>query len=435
MVELSALPLTPFEKMMLLDRPYPMDIWVEGRFDGQLNALAAQEALARLASRHPLLTSRVESYQGKLCWIPTGKEIALSRPAPGEPWLAPPLRPEAGEGARFYLVEEADGCSLFMQVHHACADGTACRFLFHEFASAYARASDPAWEGGELPRLETERLVERGRIPQPDPATGAPPLARILKDIAQFLFPWPQRLRADASAPLAQRPFSKIILEPEDTARVLARARRQGGQLNEQAISDLFATLADWQRAGPKSRSGRLRILIPIDLRQLEHRRLPACNRVTFAFLTRAIQECGPDLSQSLSLERDYIRQYRTDLDFLRSLELVERLRLLPWFLKLPISLSSAVLTNMGDVTPLSGFPRENGGLRVGDVVCQHISGATSVRAGTWASFSLCRMAGRLAVGLRCASDVIGPTGEQLLLTHFTDRLLGRFDGIDAAKG
>jgi hypothetical protein len=414
--------------MMLLDRPYPMDIWVEGCFGGRLNLDAAREALGVLALRHPLLTSRVEPFQGQLCWISTGNEIALSHHPTGAPWPAPPLRPELGEGARFYLVEQTDGCSLYMQVHHACADGTACRFLFHEFAFAYARACDPAWRGGQLPRLETERLLERGRLPEVDPSVTSPSLGRIVRDIAQFLFPWPQRLRAEASAVPAQRPFSKRILEPEQSALVLARARRQGGQLNEQAISDLFATLADWQRSGSEARPGRLRILIPIDLRQLEHRRLPACNRVTFAFLTRAIPECGPDLSHSLSLERDYIRQHRTDLDFLRSLELVDKWRLLPLFLKFPVSLSSAVLTNMGDVTPLRGFPQEDGGMRVGDVVCHHISGATSVRAGTWASFSLCRMAGRLAIGLRCANDVIGPSGEARLLDNFTDRLLGRYD-------
>ncbi|GMU54796.1 MAG: hypothetical protein AMXMBFR33_39420 [Candidatus Xenobia bacterium] len=415
------LPLTAFEELMVRDRAFPMDIWIELCFRDRLSVPALEEALEVLASRHPLLVAGVEKIGGRFCWVPSASAIPLVRVAGGA-WQPEPVLPEAGGGVRFYLVERSGECSLFLQVHHACCDGAAIRVVLLDLVTLYARLTDPQGPWPELTRLEPALLPMRGRIPPPPPIKT--PRNELL-ELFRFLFPWPQALSSQPG-PGGDLPFSQRVLSREETEAVLQRAARSGGRFHEQALSDLFAVLADWQVAHGKSRPGsRLRILIPMDVRELVDRRLPACNRVTFAFLTRRLDQCGPDLSQALRAEHEYIREYRTDLDFLRGLEFACAKRLLPLILRLPLPLSSAVLTNLGDVTPLRGFPVEEQGLRIGDAICLHASGATGVRPGTIASFSLCRLAGRLSIGLRCARPALSLDAENALLDAFKSRLLG----------
>lgn len=414
------LPLTAFEELMVRDKVMPMDIWIELVFRDRLSLPALQEALAVLAERHPLLLARVEKVRGSFCWVPgPTSTIDLVRA-----WQPEPVDPENGPGIRLYLVERDRECSLYLQVHHACCDGTAIRMILLDLVTLYARLTDPQGPWPELTRLEPALLPARGAIPPPPQAESSASRNELL-EILRFLFPWPQAL-AREPGPAGELPFSRRVLEREETEAVLQRAAGSGVRFNEQAISDLFAVLGDWQRAHgrPHPRS-RLRILIPMDVRELVDRRLPACNRVTFAFLTRRLDECGLDLSQALRGEHEYIRRYRTDLDFLRGLEFARGKRLLPLILRLPLPLSTAVLTNLGDVTPLRGFPVEEEGLRIGDTVCLHASGATGVRPGTVASFSLCRIAGRLSIGLRCAHPWLGVAAENALLDAFKRRLLG----------
>jgi hypothetical protein len=404
-----------------------MDIWFEMAFLGPLSLPALEQALEVVAQRHPLLGSRVEEIGGRLCWVPGPTSIPLARIGPEQVFRPQPLDPRTGQGIRFYLVERSPGCSLFMQVHHACSDGTAARLILHDFSASYAQLTDPQGQHPPLSRLEPSRLLGRGRIEAASPVPVSSSLRSQLLDILRFLFPWPQSVAPHPGGSPVGRPFAKRVLDPGESERVFERARRSGGgKLHELALSDLFDSLAGWQRDHHRGRpSARLRILIPMDLRQLADRRLPSCNRVTFAFLTRRLDQCGPDLSQALKAEHDYIRHYRTDLDFLRGLEFARDHRLLPMLLRLPISLSSAVLSNMGTVTPVRGFGLEKDGVRLGDALCHHASGASPVRSGTLASFSLCSLGGRLAIGLRCARPEIGEQAESNLLDRFTRRLLG----------
>ncbi len=415
--------------MMLLDPGHPMDTWIESSFVGHLSISTVQQALNAVASRHPLTTARIEQLNGKRCWVASEQPVSLvlAEPEQMPSWTI--LNPESGNGMCCYLCQGAGGSRLWMQVHHTVCDGAGIRLIFHDFATAYAQITCTEGTAPEFFELEPSRLLLRGRIPPPPPS--APSTYRSLwhglREVLGFIFPWPESLASQPGPSLASRaPFSSKVFNAQETQQILGRAREAGGQLNEQAISDLFATLADWQVQHGRSKVGsRIRILIPMDLRELEERRLPACNRVTFAFLSRLLKECGPDLTSSLREESAYIRRYRTDLDFLRGLQLVQGWNLLPAILRIPVSLSTSVLTNMGNVTPLRGFTTVAEGVAVGDVVCEWVTSGPTVRPGTFASFSLCLMAGRLAVGIRCLESHIGYQGEQWLLDNFCLRLLG----------
>ena len=399
------LPLTALEQMFWLDRQRPLDIWLEASFRQSLDEQRLVEALACLARRHPLLLARPHRQGRKWVWQPVAEAIPWVRMNQNQPWNPLPLDREL---MRAYLVEQGSGCSLYFHIHHACCDGTGSRQLLSDFGLAYANPRMP------LAPLDPTRLERRGRLP-PAPAQAPTSWRKSLRDVLEFLFPWPQVVAGPVERQRT-RPFSKRIIA---AGPVLERARASGAGLTELASSDLFACLADWQRNQGLSR-GRLRLLIPMDLRELEDRRLPACNRITFAFLHRSLAQCGPDLSRELVRERDYIRAYRTDLDFLRGLQLVADSGLLPWLLRAPLPMSSAILTNMGEVSPLRGFSWEEGCLRVGDVLCDHVSGATALRPGTRAAFSLCRFGGQLAVGLRSS---LAPSAEEQLLENFSSRL------------
>ena len=309
---------------MLLDDRLPMEIWIEAGIIGRLCRSAVEEALDIVAHRHPLIRASIDICKGIPSWTPGRSRISITWVEPGQTWKILPLSPRQGLGLRIYVVQEENRATIYLQLHHACVDGKGARLFIHDFFSSYGRA-----RGGQtppLPPLEPERLKRRGRIGQ-GPTLPTGPGRGLLREILAFLFPWPRPVQPlprdsqDNPTPGGNLPYSRRILDREQTRRALERVRPREGTFNDLALADLFATLAEWQIAsGIQDRRSRLRILMPVDIRELPDRRTPACNRISFAFLTRRLGECGPDLPESIRAETAYIQQHRSELDFLRAI-------------------------------------------------------------------------------------------------------------------
>jgi hypothetical protein len=412
--------LTLFEEFMLLDGPLPMDIWLEAGFMDPVSRGPMEEAVAMVGERHPFLTARVEERKQGRFWVLGEGAIPLVFLKEGESFPRLPLDPRVGLSARVCIRNR----TAYIQVHHACCDGVAARAVIQELAAAYAEATRPGRGWPRPPSLDPGRLLRRGSLEAAGSVPPPPPAPTMARDILEFLFPFPRALAAEPGAdPRTEPPYSLRVLDPVEASIALAAARTSAaGRSHEKALSDCLGTLGAWQRRHGEEK-GRIRVLIPWDLRTLADRRMPACNHMSFAFLNRPASACTGDLSVGLHAEHEYIRQFRTDLDFLRGLEIARRLGYLRAVLRLPVSLSTAVFTNMGDATPVRGFPVTPDGIEMGDNIVRYIVGVAPVRTGTRAALGLCRLGGRLAVVWRSDRRYIGQDAERWLLDDFTRRL------------
>lgn len=221
-------------------------------------------------------------------------------------------------------------------------------------------------------------------------------------------------------------PAANGALEP-----VLGELPHRGADvtLNDVALALLFQTLADWNRRHENAPGKhRVRILMPTDLREPADVRLPATNRMSFAFLTRTVKECSDwqTLVDGIRRETGFIRTTRLPLDFLAGIAALQGIgpRVLPWVMRWQGCVATAVLTNLGDVARRlrRRFPvADDGRFRAGNLILESVLGAPPIRPQTHAGFGICVCSGRMAVSAVMNTRKLGERGADALFALYID--------------
>ncbi len=397
-------PLTPFELLMLLDeRPgYPMCFYVETTLVGSLNHSQLKAALALAARRHPRMRSRAVHGPDGWQWVLTDIEptlVVLPRTMPANDTARQiafrPFRLQREPGIRALLVEEeSDRFSLVLQVHHSVCDGIAALEFLGDVWSIY--------EGGEPPRLRPGVVRSRCATPAScSPTTRADDQASATLTFASLL---PARLATSnrkQPATAGGRPYRVTRLSRQETRAVHAAAVAVGTAVNDLTIAAAMRGICRWN-----SRQGRpaktIRINMPVSLRPPGCRE-PATNRIGYAFLDRTAAACDSAvaLAQSLAVASRWIQSTGAAGMFLEVLHQVARW---PWLLRLltrlPLSLSTAVVSNVGNIQARmrTQAPTRAGLVRPGSLTITSVVGVPPVRPGTALAVGVTSYAGELAV-------------------------------------
>ncbi len=327
--------LSPFEEYLYLDdRPSaPMtegDFWIfEGRVDPEL----LQRALTRAAAYEPLLFARVVGRCGKLYWD-VDKETApvrleVSRVSASVANMRQGiieleyfnLKKDA---SGFRLVIGVDGFTLYVPTQHSLVDGCGItRFIgsvfdFYEDELRRARS-----EKGEAP---FETCIDSSILPIPEELKnrekinvvykGTPPsFWSVLRFAVRETFLWFAR-RPWNVAPLLRkrkRPVSdkdestkdestkderpKIYwrcIPREDVERLRRLSKKIGVTFNTTLTSLAYGAFEKWRRSfDDPNADRRLRVLMPVNLRQSDQARMPLANMIGYVFLDRASGVCG----------------------------------------------------------------------------------------------------------------------------------------------
>lgn len=417
MENLFPLPLTAFEKVMLLyDRPnFPMTFVIEFHFLGQLHPPALEEALALVAPRHPMLHCRLE--RTTAAWVWPGS----ARPVPVY-WSDHPGNFDLTQqgGVRAFAQSASGRTRLTFEFHHAVCDGQGAAMFLRDFAQAYQqiRGSGPvqSWSRSQLAPLQ-----DRGLLPA-RPSQESPPLLQSLGFVLDFLLTRPHSVAG--GAPVVSGPRRGMARHTFAAAESGAWLAGHSGNLNDLALTALFGALASWQSRFKSG--GRVRVLMPTSLRSLSDMRAGACNRTSFAFLSRPLQTCLgplPQLYAGICQETDFIKRFRPDLATLIGMQWLDRTHLLAPFMALPLRFSTAVFTNMGKVNPSRPqFGVENGNLKIGDVLLESVVGTPPVQPRTGMAVGLSQLEDKVSIGLRCDPTRFSPSQEQALLDLFVAR-------------
>jgi hypothetical protein len=437
------LPLTPFELFMLTESFLGNDmsflIWLDTEGDIDRNAL--NEAGRHTAARHPhtranVERSRIRGWQWKLdaeIWPTVSWTEDCFAPKP-------PANLKRECGLRIRIAERSQTATILFQFHHACCDGVGAFQWIGDFLAAYA-AIQSGTPQADLAALDHTRLVDRGKL-RFRKFRGRSWWKQYFQDIYHFWFFPPQPLapaNADAmaaSSTSAAHPIALHRFSCEATSRLRQAAVAARVTLNDLLICNLFMTIARWNSEHQLARDGWYRINMPTSLRERADSATPAANIMSMTFLKRrhsAVVLDREKLLQDIRLESEQIKRERRGSMFLEEIAHGAAVPgLLSTALRVPLCMSTAVLTNVGD--PCRRFtcrlPRRGHELVCGNLLVRGMAGVPPLRPRTHIALGILTYAGQLGLTLLLSPGIFTRTHSEEFLQRFINQL-HEFASID----
>lgn len=435
------LPLVPIEEHMFLDdRPaYPMNIFCRMRFTGRVDRAAFEAAAATVLARHPMFHGVVcETKPGRFEWVPCESDIPLVR------WLPPPaddsyphvpgidLRRE--RGVRLWVQAGDDATDVVVQMHHAAADGLGGFQFVRDLIAAYAMEQGAA-KRHPLRRLDAEQLRKRGEFGLTNGKLLGMAHRQAVGIIGavQFYFRKavplvPHELRLDDPSPPPEYPAAcrTEFTEEESAAHTIA-ATHSGVTTNDLLCRDLFLALGDWRAKWHQGKpSDWLRVKVPVNLRTVADRRMPAANVVSAIFLDRRDGDFADPakLLKSIHDQMQIIKRNQLGLTLVLSFRLN---KMLPGGLSGTVRTdrvsATCLATNLGEVLAKTPVPERNGKLVAGNLVLDGFECLAPLRPHTAAAFALFRYAGRQCISLHYEPRALSAEQARDLLEMYAARV------------
>lgn len=423
---LFPLHLSDIERFLLADdRPaYPMAFVIELAFSGIMDEAALRDSLVEALTRHPLLASKLGPAKNKPhCWLPPDGELPpldvaeLGTPldCPGGEWIDI----ESHVGLRMWLRSGLDNegqtrSILTCQFHHVCCDGIGGYRFLGDLLAYYAARTDGLGREAAIPPIDLGRL--RGRADRCRLQTKGQASKEITRDSIRYITEivgrgsTPLRFPKHKSGPLpASFPGVHSFLFSQTEAKQLRDVAKQMGlMLNDLLLLELFQTCHQWNcDQGGGGQRERYRVMMPVDLRTQEDYETPAANVVGYTFLTRTARELADRtaLATSIREETAGIKHNRSGERFVEMVATGATVRgLLPLMTKLPRTLCTVILSNIGDPSRrfLAKFERRGGSLVAGNLLLESITGYPPMRPRSRASISVVQYRRELMIGVRC---------------------------------
>jgi len=386
--------LTAIERFMLRSEQAGGAMFFTGEVDfaGVIDEDVLERAVQIALASNPLLCCVVDRSQSPALWRTVSTEnvfhsrrvVRLVKP------YEEPLEPidlEKSPGIRVVLTcDDGHQMRLVMHYHHACTDGQgAARFFLREVFNAYA-----SLRKGESPKvgLDVKLLESRGRFLRPDgqPAIG---IGEGLRNLWVTVRGKTARFKSIAKNAATEIPSSSVVVEVqlEDSLlhRVQELLRDRQVVLNDVALGAAFLMLA--QAELDTSRSHYFSILNPAALRTWADRRLPAANRIGFAYVRRRAKDwtTARSLLESVSQQMDYVRSRGVAAELLKGIELIEKFpRILSFVEKSPRFTPTATLTCMSNLAlgRRHGLSLDEAGWKLGDAYVRRVSATVPLPPG-----------------------------------------------------
>lgn len=434
-------PLSPFETLLLVDRRrgYPMDFLLEVQLEGPLDRGRLEAAVAAAAACHPRMRMRIGRRGRRWVWLPPDSDPSVewwplsADRAEADPWR--PCDATRSSGLRVVALErERDPggpprWSVVLVVDHTVCDGLACVEWLGVMWTAYHTGQPPC--GGDRPavvRRQSPAAPETSVAPLP----AAPDTRRLARDSGSFA-----RLRPAVLAPLATPtapvpdeplapPYACVVFTPDQTRRLWGIASAAGVTVNDLLVAAAMRTALEWNAAAGTA-ARHVRINMPVSLRA-PGATVPTGNHIGYAFLDRSAEECGDPttLVRSLAAASRWIKETGAAAQFLHAVEALERVPGLLWLLtRLPLCLSTAVISNVGNLAPRlrAAVPIVDGRHAPRDLLLTGIVGVPPLRPRTRAGVGIMTYAGSLRLAVHTDERHLG-AGASAAFAEFVRRAI-----------
>lgn len=447
MSQILPIRVTSFEKHFLLDdRPgYRMTFTIDHTFEGEIDREAFEASLQHACDRHPLLNSLLERRAfGRWWWMPP------QNVRPKLDWASSDVPVDLPEDPRIDLAKEV-GVRIFVRVgngrsrltvqfHHACTDGVgAIQFMSDLFASYVRRLMPHASNLPDFQPNDHRQLKLRNRLNV---------YWNTIREWFQInvrtlqigydtqLFP-PAPLANPAGgkrgSPLGFPGTVTRTLSDDIHDALRRQARKLSVTTNELLVREVFLTCRDWnERQGISRPKDRLSIMVPANMRTLEHNRLPAANLVGYMWFYRPA-EMGDDptaLLESLRVDSEYFKRTRLPVKYNQALSIVSRIPgLLPFLVHRQHCCATAVLSAVGDPSRAiaTQYPVDGEGNPImANLVLTDINSAPPIRPLTRASFTSWHFNKKQRLGVRCDPANFSHEQSQELLDMLAERVIAQ---------
>ena len=269
----------------ILDTPTePWSIEFEVRLAGALDEDRLRTALQETVERHPMARARqIPARAGDRTWwweiapepdvdplrvVDCEDDRALGD-ARTELWSrsvplveAPPFR--------LWLARHPAGDRLLLNANHAAFDGFGCVRLLQSLARAYTDQPDP------LPDLELDEARDVSRLLDAGDAKVRSRRGQMLTGKFSDLLRPPSHLAPEGGSDAPGYGFHHVVLPEELTGRL---DKESGPTVNDLLVAALHLAVESWN-GSHGSRTGRLSVLVPVNLRPKEWREEMVTNLV-----------------------------------------------------------------------------------------------------------------------------------------------------------
>lgn len=415
------LPLTPIEKFFFWDdrQEQPLTSFFDLRFESSIDVGVFEACVQKVLDRNPLLRANITGDDSDLKWTLSDKTVRLLNLATDLPIVDGRIRPidlRTEIACRFWYETTPDCSRVLIQLHHAACDGIAFRSVLIDIFHSYALATDGSSEDSQGHRMLSDRfrftqLRDRFDFTHlGDPKKVLSTWQRI-KNAWYFHFQPPAPLAKSTSTERVKEeqggssyPLCNLMLDRDFSQRILQICQSKEYGVNDLAIAILFRTCYQWNRRhGDRQKKGRLRILMPYDLRGRTDLRMPACNRLSLSFLGRDYSQCD-DLNELISTVHDELKDAKDThlyLDLLNGFQIgCSWPRFMKWAVEKHNSMATVAITYAGDVSRGMSklFPEVNELRRIGTASLFSIMAAPPARRNTNLSMALCINWGRICI-------------------------------------
>lgn len=444
------LKLTVIERLLIAeDRPsYPWMIFFRLRFVGRIDEAAARAATLAVLPRHPLTTAVIHKGSfGRAAWRPVPDAVPefvsevrdSGDDLPASSYLD--LTREIGLRMRFVQVGD-DKSEVVFQMHHAVADGLGAMSLMYDWLLAYARETGVLPSTVEFPRIDIQRLRQRGTFGLTfwkfmsmlrRQLVGLRGVSDFLKNKPRPLLPCRPR-PDDAAHPT---PYPAVLfhyLTAEQTSQLAQAGKRQSVTVNDLLIRDLLVGIRRWQEHfGFYNPQHCLRLMVPMSLRGRGDEEMPATNIVSSIFVDRYGPDCDDParLLQSVNDQMQIIKTNGLGLTFILSLHCQNRLPGgIPKVVRGETCSSSTILTNLGPLFRTTAFPKDDAGrLQIGELLLEHVDVVAPLRPNLCASFAVATYARQLGIAMHYDAEAITSEQARELLAAFVTQLQSTASG------
>ena len=436
------LPLSPFEYYILNDRvDYPMTFFLQFSFTGKLERAILDVAFRTALARHPLLHATIRKCRGnQLEWV------AADHLQPRIEWTEQDIdsfqlpntviRLESEPGLRIQVIQSRGETNLLLQVHHCCCDGIGAFQFIEDVFVAYHNATPGMTAKVQPHPVEPQRLRARTGIHSHRRALWAWSYSVMLGAFRAglFLLRKPDHLFApnddvDPTFPVPQFPACQgRQFDLRVSQQLQEKAKLHDVTLNDLLLTLVFETLINWNRQhAAKHSNGHIRVGIPVNLRQEQHRDMPAANMVNVTFLDRTPGQSTnrSELVHGISRQMNGIKRRRSGT-FLRVMRAFGRWKTLRKLIQSERVFLTATFSNLGEIMPESRLPRRDGCLCVGGNLLHNVEVQAPVRSTMPVFFVVFSYGGRLKSCMSYDSRRFSLNSARALHDSFVHRIESR---------
>lgn len=424
---------------------YPMSFFLELEFSGTIDREKFDVALKQAIFRHPLLMSIIQpgkhdlpcwtlapDQMPQVCWGKIGEPIGVEGKAYERAALDSDgdfIDIQKTPGLRIWARETVGSVRMTLQFHHSACDGTGAYRFVGDLLACYMQQL-PSCDGKvELGDFDPSQLKVRASKMRSIRINDSEwrKLKVALKEAWMHVGTRVTPLKKPDAQPecktlpgMVQHEFSA-----EDLAVMRHEATDQGATLNDWFLCKMFQAARDWN--GSYRSGGKLRLLVPADMRDGNDFEMPACNMTACTFITRRAAEIDDQTTLLESIRHDTlaIKKGIPQRAFVNAITSAMQGSLLPWIMNRNKCMATAVVSNAGD--PSRRFtcklPKQRGKVHCDEFTLESITGVPPLRRHTRSTLSVSTYGRKLVVSMRCDPYLFTRDDSQQLLDRFCKRL------------